>query len=65
MASEGAQVVGVDLSTDGIETEAKMVCDVTDPAAVESALEVAVGLLEGLDIGDRGRRGGVYDRRNR
>lgn len=27
-----------------------MVCDVTDPAAVESTLEVAVGLLEGLDI---------------
>jgi len=50
LAAEGANVVGVDLSTDTIETEAKMVCDVTDAAAVESTLEVAVGLLEGLDI---------------
>ncbi|HYU65982.1 MAG TPA: SDR family oxidoreductase [Jatrophihabitantaceae bacterium] len=50
LAAEGAHVVGVDLSTDTIETEAKMVCDVTDAEAVASTMETAVGLLEGLDI---------------
>jgi NAD(P)-dependent dehydrogenase (short-subunit alcohol dehydrogenase family) len=50
LASEGASVVGVDLTTDPIETEMKMVCDVTDPEAVRTSVDRAVERLDGLDI---------------
>lgn len=50
LASEGATVLGVDLTTDPIDTEMKMACDVTDPEAVRTSLDRAVELLDGLDI---------------
>jgi meso-butanediol dehydrogenase / (S,S)-butanediol dehydrogenase / diacetyl reductase len=50
LAEEGARVVGLDLRTDGIETEIALACDVADATSVGVAVEQAVAALGGVDV---------------
>jgi meso-butanediol dehydrogenase / (S,S)-butanediol dehydrogenase / diacetyl reductase len=50
LAEEGARVVGLDLRTDGIETEIALACDVADAASVGGAVEQAIAALGGVDV---------------
>ena len=50
LRSEGAHVVGLDINPMGGSSDNSAVCDVTDPASVDTAVEFAISTMGGIDI---------------